>query len=876
MFLRILKSIGLIKRMDFFSEQQKEIVLSNERFKLINGCAGSRKTDTLVKCAIHDLETNQRPILFITLASSVTFEIKTRMENYLSISINKLGQSNHYYGEYNKIPICISNYDAWVYYMLSKRYDVSEMHEIREYHSKKVEILLELTSKESIPCYMRKDTKAGLLILDEAQDICSNKMSILTNLAIKNDNLDIFIAGDYLQTIFVSDVETHSMNLFKMLTPKYFDLNICKRCPKAHIDFNNCIMKTIQKKYDLPIMLSDNENNIDKPVLFTHGGLTKDGDVMVCTLQIVEMIEKLLDFDDLLKPSDIVFIMAKSKENKLFQQLMINLNELYEKRGWKDSIEYMTTEADGYHNTLNWNKCENKSVLISIHGDKGKGHKAVFFLGLTENSIPRENHIFKPSEIISESLLNVAITRSLKYLFIGFNNKLPSRYLMNCHEDLPLYCYCSWNLSYSMPEPYFSILNSSVEFEEPIFDRFSYKDSPVLTGINSVLEVSNNISIDFENINEIVNHSWKTSVEKTIIGTKQIIPPDFGPRKSILLGKLTELLIQRKTNKIPLFNLLSKFLTENIVEYSDDDIILSFMSELKRLRNSIEFAKDYLFKYRYAHFFLTNPLYKHHINNLIDKNKIIIHSIFKTSGFKADLEEFLSEKENNELETVSVWNVLLLYQSLFEYIPGLPSLYGFLQIELKELHQNIEIFIENYITKDVVFEKPVYIIESEFLESELKILNIEKHTVGISGRIDVFELNKNYLFEIKASNYNELSERWLIQTVVYQLLLYYLKNIKTERIFIVNLVSGVIWSWDVKSIELPSFDKFIDVIGKKYDWHNIEKNKLKSKKQIQEIDEEFMFRLFEVKTVKKSNLRQKKLSDFVKPVSISLDMSKYT
>ena len=104
--------------MEFISKQQEEIVISVDKYKLINGCAGSRKTDTLIKCAMADIKLNKRPILFLTLVGSVTDEIKSRLEVHLGIKINKQGNSNHYLGYYNDIPICISNYDAWVHLML--------------------------------------------------------------------------------------------------------------------------------------------------------------------------------------------------------------------------------------------------------------------------------------------------------------------------------------------------------------------------------------------------------------------------------------------------------------------------------------------------------------------------------------------------------------------------------------------------------------------------------------------------------------------------------------------------------------------------------------------------------------------------------------
>jgi len=77
--------------MIFISEQQKQIVFSEAKYKLINGCAGSRKTDTLIKCAIYDLKKYKRAIEFLTLVGSVTDELKTRLEKELNITIHKHG-----------------------------------------------------------------------------------------------------------------------------------------------------------------------------------------------------------------------------------------------------------------------------------------------------------------------------------------------------------------------------------------------------------------------------------------------------------------------------------------------------------------------------------------------------------------------------------------------------------------------------------------------------------------------------------------------------------------------------------------------------------------------------------------------------------------
>ena len=338
-----------------------------------------------------------------------------------------------------------------------------------EFYSEKVESLLEQTINGPVPCIMKTKEEVGLLIIDEAQDLLAKKMKLIVNIAKHNHHMDIYIAGDYLQTLFaedtseISSMSAHSMNVFKRIDSYfYFDLSKCMRCPKAHVDFNNMIMGEIQAKYGIPIMLSSNENTIDKPLVFTHHSVSDSTTARINAEQVTAMIKTLMELDRTVEPGDIAIIMAKSKKNYWFCQLQDTLPKMYESIG-KDPnlVYYMSTYGDGQHVSLDWNRAEGKTVMLSIHGDKGKGHKVVFLLGLSEKSIPNEHHIYTPNEIISESMLNVGLTRSTKYLFIGFNYSYPSRYLQRHEKDLSKYAYISWESSENMPEPYKSLIKEN-------------------------------------------------------------------------------------------------------------------------------------------------------------------------------------------------------------------------------------------------------------------------------------------------------------------------------------------------------------------------------------------------------------------------------
>lgn len=816
--------------MDFISEQQQNIVTSNDKYKLINGCAGSRKTDTLIKCALADLSKNKRPILFLTLVGSVTDEIKTRLELQLDIVIDKQGYTNHYLGYYNEIPICISNYDAWVHLMLE---NMDGLNDIAECFSEKVDILLEKTQKEPIICYMKNKKKVGLLMIDEVQDLRSTKMKIITNLSITHKDLDIYCAGDYLQTLYTDDttslqsMDVHAMSVFKRISPKYFDLNICKRCPKAHVDFNNLMLKDIQTKYMIPPMLSDNDNIIDKPVLFTHYKTSNNTDARITAEQVTTMIKILMNKDVSIVPDDIAIIMAKSKENYIYFQLQDTLNKLYDALGYKDSLLYMSTYCDGAHNSLDWKNSKGKTKMLSIHGDKGRGHKVVFFLGLTEGSIPRDIFINKPSEIIPESLLNVGISRSTKYLFIGFANSFPSRYLARKKDDLSRFVYSYWDKDQeTIPEPYKSIIWSidlSQKNLDPKWDC-KYKDDKMLTGIKNNIKVKDDVSKDFEQTKNLVMRPWKKEETQIKFGNNQVLDMPLQEQHYMLLGLMSELLIQRLTNKFNLFNLLKLASnTENNI-YTDDERFLSCMYDVKH--NYID-LNEY-FK-TYNSFFIKNPELVKDIQNAVTKKKNVVHSIFRSLNFQKELDTFFSDTNNSNLKTENIWNVTLFHNHVLNkmYKPAVNSCLGYFNEDISVLHDNIDKYINKYITNNnIIYEYPLNLY-GNLTKEEMCILNkksCDSSLISITGRVDIYDNTNNNLYEIKTSRIKGYSQEWLTQTVTYIMMMDVYK-LPVKNFFIVNLLNGCLWKWEAQP--LPKIEDVISTkINKKYELHEFEVNAL--------------------------------------------------
>ena len=52
-YVNLRKKIYLIKSMmEFISSEQEKIVNDRSKIRKVSGCAGSRKTDTMIKCGI--------------------------------------------------------------------------------------------------------------------------------------------------------------------------------------------------------------------------------------------------------------------------------------------------------------------------------------------------------------------------------------------------------------------------------------------------------------------------------------------------------------------------------------------------------------------------------------------------------------------------------------------------------------------------------------------------------------------------------------------------------------------------------------------------------------------------------------------------------
>jgi hypothetical protein len=782
--------------MEFVSPQQEAVVGCESPHVLIQGCAGSHKTDTLIKCAVAHLNRANSPCLFLTMVGSVTLEIKDRLERSLDITIKRRGNSNHYIGKYNGIDVCVSNIDAWIDFMLKKHHETVDG---SCFHEKCRSLLAVLPEKAYMP-----NSVAGRLFLDEAQDLDPSKMEILLSL-VEKGRVPVTVAGDLLQTLFYDDARCrHALNLFRRVNPTYFDLSTCFRCPVGHVNLNNFLLQDIQTKYGLPPMTASPTALADKPLVFSHYNTSNASDAYLTAKMTTSIIATLLDLDKTLRPGDFAVIMAKTKGNLIFEHLVPELKTLYSNLGYRDQVIHMSTETgDGRQGRLDWENAKGKTVLLSIHGDKGKGHRVVIFLGLTEGSIPHPFQVGKDSELIAESLVNVALTRSTQYLIVGTNAKNPSRYLTK--PGFERYAHCSW-LDAPMPEPYASVVK---RMHEAVVDVGALNPNVVYkrknwAGNKAELAVKADLVNAFEHPKQL---GLKNECAETEFGANFAVAGKHELRHYLFLGEMAELLIARACGK--------RYSMDH-VEYSSDERVLSAMFDIPKRFDGMEgYFEDF------KKFFSReeNKEAKAEIQDFCNRRVTVIHSCFDCAQFKTDLAAYLSPCANEMLAPRGIWDstLLLSYVHGRKYIPAIHLYMGYVHCALEGLHQNIAAF--KPFLKTPQFE--VETCHSGIVDgNELATLfpndkDKKPHRVALSGRADI--VDGDVLYEIKASTSTVLDNRWVIQALLYAIML----PTPIQTLVVVNIHLGVMYTWQIN--ELPELNALVkELVAPHFRWHSLE------------------------------------------------------
>lgn len=815
-----------------------QIIESDSRIKLVNSAAGSGKTQILIKAGMYLSEKFKQNIIFLTKIGSVTDEITVRMTKNYGFSFEKSG--NHFLAEKNNLHIEVANFDAFI----DKQMRKFKIPMDGDAFNSKVDRLIQNLDKVT-GIYMKNDQPINAILIDEIQDFDEVRIKFVTKLLNKLPDLRCIMVGDTLQTIFQQSIidGTYSFNYLRtQLNPEYFEMTTCYRCPETHIKFVNAVMQPYQKMYGIRPIRSNNTDMINKPVLFQHGSVTKESERAKLAQYVVYIIDYILSKDSSIQLDDIVVLMNKTNANAVFEKIVVKLNEYYFRTlGIENGVVHYATKNDEGRMTINWDSGIKRTKLMSIHGDKGKGHKVVIVLGASEKSIPMAEFLYKTEELISQSVLNVAMTRSEKYLFIGMNS-IPTRYIYDKLDTIvsEKLAYCSWDET-TWPED---------EFYKPLMEDFpskGFKCHPerytrrcVYTPTKSLMGVNFDICQEIHIADCLKNCSFiLNDMKEESFGQRQFLPLNIDVGKRCILGITAEILTQRymrlKTGDIEMdHKILVSYRQKNgdvDYVYTNNQVLLDAVFDNK-MNNFVDkptfWAKG------------LNDVKKSvgHIKSVRDllirldpeEPSYILDDIFNRVNLKATLKEYFTDKPNQSFPIEFFWNLALFVSALSGHYKIASNFvyYNAFHYKVPNLFKNVEIYCDKYLipAKKIIFQKKLdYLKRLSPNDDLLQQMNYklcednQVYSYGILGISDTIyqDDDENWiLHEMKCISNSDESKRklWFFQALVYLFLCKKLpkdQKIDIVKFSVVNVLSGRIFHYDISDGKI-SFKKMMTII----------------------------------------------------------------
>ena len=874
--------------MQFISEEQKRIVLDNARLKLVNGCAGGYKTSSLIKCGVRHLSEGKN-VLFLTKISSVTDEITKRMTRDYNLIFTK--SASHFIGQYsvaqnsvaqnsvaqNSVAqnsevtgawCSVANYDSFIDKQLRKYSIPFE----GEAFNAKVKKLSENIEKITDGVVMKNDVKVDVILIDEVQDFDKLRVVFTTQLFNQLPHLIGIFVGDTLQTVFIQSImdESFSMNYLKCnLDCKYYELSTCYRCPKGQIDFVNKVMAPYTEKYCIEPMKSHNNNLIDKPVIFQHHSVHKEYERSDLCNRVIYIVDYVLNNDITITPDDIVVVMNKTNSNAVFEKLLVALNTYYKARfngkNYEHVIHYKTKNHEG-RKTIDWSIGECKTKFISVHGIKGKGQKVVILLGMSEKSIPMVEWLFKTEELVSQSVMNVALTRSEKYLFVGVNS-IPSRYINDQMSEIEKgLAYCTWNKeTWQTADPFYKrFMEGFSQFESFKFIEDKYTKEIVYTPSKSVLAIKEDIVQEYH-ISDCIKNAFALMESEVMTKSK------FGKRcnatfkmnivERAVMGIMCELLVQRhmriKTKTFSYDNafLVNYYSNSHGIMFTNNQGLLNVVFDSK-LNNYVKNEKRWFVEFSKIK---ENTKHLKWIKAELAKIKsptYILDNVFDKIQLKTMLGTYFGNAPNESINSSVFWNLALFHTALSGHFKmGSVMMYvnGFNK-NISQLHKNVEEFCDKFLINkqsefNISFGKEINVIKKvsdpdilltinpELLKAQAKeeaqgkeaavcgddekketkkkrkskSLKEGTYRYGIMGISDIVLENKlskkSILHELKCISCSDIAKvkTWIFQSILYSYLLKKLNKKEqndVDTIIITNILSGTMWRFDMTKINI--------------------------------------------------------------------------
>jgi len=254
----------------------------------------------------------------------------------------------------------------------------------------------------------------------------------------------------------------HALDAWADALPAFsrHDMAVCHRCPPSHLALVNAVMLPLQRLYGAPRLLApppfrpsfasdgnrndggrnDYNNNHSGsavgadstvPFFFAHPYGRDNTTASVVASQACAVVAAWLAHDRALRPEHVAVLATTTNHNAVFAQLQPRLCDLYRRLGFAtpDAAVHFRTRFDVGTLTIDWGAAAGRTPMVSVHGEKGRGHRAVLLLDASSGALPARHRAGRAEALVDASMLNVALTRSERYLAVGFRDGHPSAYL---------------------------------------------------------------------------------------------------------------------------------------------------------------------------------------------------------------------------------------------------------------------------------------------------------------------------------------------------------------------------------------------------------------------------------------------------------------
>jgi hypothetical protein len=794
---------------------------------VVNGAAGSRKTDTAVKFTLHETSEGKN-VMILTKVGSVTDETKTRLSQQGSLKFKRRG--NHFYTS----SIEVANFDAMIDYQLRHvlKHDIpkergdSHTWKLAEYERLLDENVLALGGRTIRSCH--KSQPVDVLIIDEFQDFEPSVVRVIFK-AVKRDSvMQLVTFGDVLQTIFHAH-GVHPMTAIQHEFPRECTLihsNVVWRCPLAHIEFVNAVHGNHLRAVKLPLLRSANSDTLNRPIIFAHESLGSPTVIGAYKLArtVAECIKTLMQEQSNITPADVAVLMSSANRNVVFTELQKELSNLYHKEfGYaREMAKVFETIFEDQRVSIDWGGAKGKTVMLSIHGDKGKGHRVVFLLGYTEGSIPNKTRLFKPDELIDQSLSYVGLTRSTEHLIIGCNAVCPSRYLCRAIEEvkeknLAALCWAKETWTTPIHQRICPILGGELPNFDMSRDRYYLQNSITrpFRGIYTVTEIARDV---IEHHSDLMDN-WNPKVFTKRFGNYAAVSA-LAKKHPEVHGYMMQVILERELARLAggvvWIELVKRYITQFKVNayYTDDECELAFAHDLRlNQRSAADVILPKEIKAIYDSLKLPSRL-RGLLNRLKHKPTFVLPSALKSTDFVNSLEVFIDGKNTiDDIPSHVFWNVAVgkMFIEGREWRPHLRSLINAFHDTLADIKANVVKFIQYLEGKQIPLKSIKSSTKRNLLVAEedparLEAMGIRDralYTMGITG-IDDFS-TENMIFELKAPiARKDISKTWIIQPLVYAALGDPFARAKYFSHFaIVDITKGEITSFHFPYKEFP-------------------------------------------------------------------------